>query len=97
MSHYCSYCGDRDDCVLVEMISWLCPKCFVKFYEYWTSRSTDFLHLYLSFKLQETYKTAIDTFSSVGEQIERSKIMAIDTGISAWLRTQKPLSFEHKY
>jgi len=93
----CSYCGDKADCVLVEMISWICPKCFIRFYEYWSEGSHQFLYLYLGFKLQETCKTAVDTISSVGEQIEREKIMAVKECRSVWLSMQKPLSFKHKY
>lgn len=76
MRRICSYCGDNTECVLIEMLSWLCPRCFVRFYEYWIHRSRDFLELYLQFKLRESCDTAVDLMKSKAKEIEIAKIMS---------------------
>jgi len=75
MRRICNYCGDNTECILIEMLSWVCKRCFIRFYEYWAERSRDFLGLYLDFKLQETYNAAVDVMKSQAKEIEIAKIM----------------------
>jgi hypothetical protein len=49
----CSYCGNRkQDCLVLPILSVICPECFVRFFEYWSRRQSDLLKIYVQLKPQ---------------------------------------------
>ena len=47
----CSYCCNRkQDCLVLPILSVICPECFVRFFEYWARNHEELLKIYVQLK-----------------------------------------------